>query len=79
MTTVTVAEAIKQYNKRNETKYDKVEVQIKKEGVGTRFENFYDVHDIIEKYILCFYGKNHRSGTERYFRIDNASIIRSEA
>ncbi len=76
MTTVT--EAIEWYNKRNETTYHKIEVQIKKEGMVTQFENFYDVHDIVEKYILCFYGKNHRSGTERYFRIDNASIIRSE-
>ena len=74
----TVAEAVERFNKRNETTYHKIEVQIKKEGVDTQFENFYDVHDIVEKYILCFYGKNHRSGTERYFRIDNASIIRSE-
>ena len=74
----TVAEAIDHFNKRNETTYHKIEVQIKKDDMVTQFENFYDVHDIIEKYILCFYGKNHRSGTERYIRIDNASIIRSE-
>ncbi len=74
----TVAEAIERFNKRNETTYHKIEVQIRKDGKVALYENFYDVHDIVEKYILCFYGKNHRSGTERYFRIDNASIIRSE-
>ena len=75
----TVAEAIEHFNKRNETTYHKIEVQIKKEGMVTQFENFYDVHDVSsDGYMLCFYGKNTRSGTERYFRIDNASIIRSE-
>ena len=79
MESMTVAEAIEQYNKRNETAYDKVEVQIKKDGMATQFENFYGVHSVSDAgYVLCFYGKNHRSGTERYFRIDNASIIRSE-
>ncbi len=75
----TVAEAIEQYNKRNETTYDKIEVQITKDGKVSYYEYFYDVHDVSsDGYMLCFYGKNIRDGTERYFRIDNASIIRSE-
>jgi len=76
---LTVTEAIEQYNKRNETTYHKIEVQITKDGKVALYENFYDVHDVSDaEYVLCFYGKNHRSGTERYIRIDNASIIRSE-
>jgi hypothetical protein len=74
----TIAEVIDWYNKRNETTYHKVEVQITKDGKVALYENFYDVHDVSEGYILCFYGKNHSSGEERFFRIDNAIIIRSE-
>ncbi len=74
----TVAEAIEHFNKRNETTYHKIEVQITKDGKVALYENFYDVHDVSEGYILCFYGKDTRHGTERYFRIDNAGIIRSE-
>ncbi len=75
----TVAEAIEYFNKQNETTYDKVEVQIKKDGKVALYENFYGVHGVSsDGYMLCFYGKNTRDGTERYIRIDNASIIRSE-
>ncbi len=75
----TVAEAIEQYNKLNKTTYDKVEVQIKKGSVAVFYENFYGVHGVsTDGYMLCFYGTNIRDGIERYFRIDNASIIRSE-
>ena len=76
---ITVAEATKGYNKRNETTYHKIEVQIRKDGKVALYENFYDVHDVLDTgYMLCFFGKIVRGEAERYFRIDNASIIRSE-
>ncbi len=74
----TVSEAIEHFNKRNETAYDKIEVQITKDGKAV-YENFYDVYDIsYNGDMICFYGKSTRGGTERYTRIDNSYVIRSE-
>lgn len=75
----TIAQVIEWYNKQNETKYHKIEVQIKKEGKVSLYENFYDVSGVSYSGImLCFYGRSPSQNTLRYFRIDNADIIRSE-
>lgn len=75
----TVSQMIKHYNKRNETTYHKIEVEVKKNGKISMYECYYDVSQVsFFGNMLCFYGKNPGNDIERYIRIDDADIIRSE-
>lgn len=75
----TVSQMIEYYNKRNKTVFHQIEVEIKKNGQISTYRYFYDVSQIeIFGNMLCFYGKNTGSNVERYIRINNANVIRSE-
>jgi hypothetical protein len=75
----TVAQIIEHYNKRNKTIFYKIEVEVKKNDKISMYENYYDVSQVsFFGDMLCFYGKCAGSDIERYIRIDNADIIRSE-
>ena len=75
----TVAQIIEHHSKRNKTVFHKIEVEVKKNGKVSMYENYFDVSQVcFYANMLCFYGKNAGNDIERYIRIDNADIIRSE-